>query len=236
MIPFRSFYSSLAIRLVFITYFTICLSTATIFVSSDDSDLVSYVTLPDHRVLKCNITYYDRQAVAPGYWFVAPYWITGGEPYTNRWMPYQIGPYIFDQDGTVIGLDLENANGTVLNNRYQITGSTPVNDKHEFYVYAPGRSLAIHHRREVVDLWKIGMPGVPRLVKLHGFRDIDYTTGEIFFEWDSQGHVPLDESFIAVEAGPPDDPADYLHANSVEKTKDKNGTVSLNPPSPSCPT
>ncbi|PWY82028.1 hypothetical protein BO70DRAFT_405066 [Aspergillus heteromorphus CBS 117.55] len=262
MIPLRSFRSGLSLslslriiaQLAFLSSFTLRLSAATTFTASDDDDMRSYVTLPNHRIIKWNITYHDRHAVAPGYWFVAPYWVTVGEPYTNRWMPYQVGPHIFDQDGelvwtgaeftnnrnafdlrvienqpgkpqlsmmvqTGIGLALEDANGTVLNNRYQVTGSIPVNDKHEFYVYAPGRALAIHHRREAVDLWEIGLPGVFRLVKFHGFQDVDITTGRVLFEWDSQGKVPLDESVIAVEAGPADDPADYLHANSVEKTK-----------------
>ncbi|PYI03686.1 hypothetical protein BO78DRAFT_463115 [Aspergillus sclerotiicarbonarius CBS 121057] len=234
----------------FVLFFT----TALAFTPSEDSDPVSYVTLPKHRIIKWNITHYDRQSLAPGYWFVAPYWVTVGEPYTTRWMPYQIGPQIFDQDGelvwtgveftdnqnafdlrvvdssdkpqlsvmvqTGIGLDLENANGTVLDDHYQVVGSVPVNDKHEFFVYAPGRALAIHHRREVVDLAEIGLPGVSRLVKFQGFQDIDYTTGEVLFEWDSEGNISLGETYRSVEAGPPEDAADYVHANSIEKTTD----------------
>ncbi|PWY93429.1 hypothetical protein BO94DRAFT_621829 [Aspergillus sclerotioniger CBS 115572] len=230
------------------------LTTAVAFTPSDDSDLVSYVTLPNHRTIKWNITHYDPQSRAPGYWFVAPYWVTAGEPYTTRWMPYQIGPQIFDQDAelvwtgteftdnqnafdlrvvensdkpllsliiqTGIGLDLENANGTVLNNNYEVVGSIPVNDKHEFYVYAPGKALTIYHRQKVVDLAEIGLPGVSRLVKFQGFRDVDYMTAEVVFEWDSEGKISLGESYRSVEMGPPDDAADYIHANSVEKTTD----------------
>ncbi|KAJ5498326.1 hypothetical protein N7453_007377 [Penicillium expansum] len=72
--------------------------------TSNDDDLISYITLPQHRVLKWNVTYYDRPGleVAPGYWFVAPYHLNQGEPKTNRWMPCQIGPYIFDYKGDLV--------------------------------------------------------------------------------------------------------------------------------------
>ena len=60
------------------------------------------VQLPKHRITKWNITYYDRSAVAPGYWFTSPYWFHDGEKKTNQWIPYQIGPHIFDQDGVGI--------------------------------------------------------------------------------------------------------------------------------------
>ncbi|KAJ5309089.1 hypothetical protein N7508_004468 [Penicillium antarcticum] len=72
--------------------------------TSHDNDLITYVTLSQHRVLKWNVTYYDRPGfdVAPGYWFVAPYHLNQGEPKTNRWTPCQIGPYIFDQKGDLV--------------------------------------------------------------------------------------------------------------------------------------
>ncbi|RDW90549.1 uncharacterized protein DSM5745_02324 [Aspergillus mulundensis] len=63
----------------------------------DDSD-----QMPHLRAMKWNITYYDRDAVAPGYWFVAPYWYLFGEKHSNRWTPCQVGPYIYDQDGELI--------------------------------------------------------------------------------------------------------------------------------------
>ena len=55
--------------------------------------------LPNHLITKWSITYHDREAVAPGYWFTAPYWLHDGDRETNQWIPYQIGPHIFDQDG-----------------------------------------------------------------------------------------------------------------------------------------
>ncbi|KAJ5617577.1 hypothetical protein N7537_002691 [Penicillium hordei] len=72
--------------------------------TSNDDDMITYITLPQHRVLKWNVTYYDRPdlEVAPGYWFVAPYHLNQGEPKTNRWTPCQIGPYIFDYKGDLV--------------------------------------------------------------------------------------------------------------------------------------
>ncbi|PYH82405.1 hypothetical protein BO82DRAFT_431652 [Aspergillus uvarum CBS 121591] len=227
------------------------------FTASDDSDLMVFRTLPQHRIPKWNITHYHRNATAPGYWFVAPYWVTVGEPYTTRWMPYQVGPYIYDQDGdlvwtgaaytdnqnafdlrvvtnvpgnlkpqlslmvqTGLGVDLEFANGTVLDHQYRQVGSTPVFDKHEFYVYAPHKALAIHQWPKVVDLADIGLPGVSREIKFQGFRDVDYTTGHVFFEWNSEGHIPLHETFVDITVGTPPRGADYIHCNAIEKTKD----------------
>ncbi|KAJ5683365.1 hypothetical protein N7462_006530 [Penicillium macrosclerotiorum] len=68
----------------------------------EDDDYIQYRTLPKHRIIKWNITYHDRSAVAPGYWFTAPYWTHDGDKVTNQWVPYQIGPHIFDQDGVLI--------------------------------------------------------------------------------------------------------------------------------------
>lgn len=68
----------------------------------DDSDLVSFITLPHIRALKFNITYHDPDLVSPGYWFVAPYTRIDQEPPTKKWEPCQIGPYIYDANGVGI--------------------------------------------------------------------------------------------------------------------------------------
>ncbi|KAJ6119498.1 hypothetical protein N7523_003778 [Penicillium sp. IBT 18751x] len=58
--------------------------------------------MPDYRIIKWNITHYDRSAVAPGYLFTAPYWTHDGDAETDQWVPYQMGPHIFDQDGVLV--------------------------------------------------------------------------------------------------------------------------------------
>ncbi|KAL4880025.1 ASST-domain-containing protein [Aspergillus karnatakaensis] len=70
--------------------------------AGDDDDLMSFVTLPKVRALKFDVSYTNRDAVAPGYWFVAPYGVIEPEEPTKQWMPYQVGPHIYDQDGILI--------------------------------------------------------------------------------------------------------------------------------------
>ncbi|KAI9370483.1 ASST-domain-containing protein [Aspergillus egyptiacus] len=70
--------------------------------TENDDDLMSFVTLPKVRALKFDISYHDREAVAPGYWFVAPYGIIDPEVPTKQWKPCQVGPYIYDADGILV--------------------------------------------------------------------------------------------------------------------------------------
>jgi hypothetical protein len=104
-------------RMIILGAVSLFLYGASAFDSIRDDDLSTFVTvsagpraglvircsrigqLPNHRAIKWNITYHDRSSVAPGYWFVAPYFAAESEPATTRWIPSQIGPHIFDQDG-----------------------------------------------------------------------------------------------------------------------------------------
>jgi hypothetical protein len=104
-------------RMIILGAVSLFLYGASAFEAIRDDDLFTFVTvsagpraglviccsrigqLPNHRAIKWNITYHDRSSVAPGYWFVAPYFVAESEPATNRWIPSQIGPHIFDQDG-----------------------------------------------------------------------------------------------------------------------------------------
>jgi len=61
--------------------------------------LIIHVQLPDVRALKWEVTHYDRERQAPGYWFVAPYGQIFPEQPTKKFRQYQVGPYIFDNDG-----------------------------------------------------------------------------------------------------------------------------------------
>jgi hypothetical protein len=57
------------------------------------------VQLPDVRAVKFDITYQDRNRVAPGYWFVSPYLHISPDEPTSLYEQYQVGPHIYDQDG-----------------------------------------------------------------------------------------------------------------------------------------
>ncbi|OQE44111.1 hypothetical protein PENCOP_c002G05859 [Penicillium coprophilum] len=67
-----------------------------------DSDLMSFVTLPEVRALKWEVEYHDRERLAPGYWFVAPYGQISPEKPTMKYQQYQVGPYIYDDSGVLI--------------------------------------------------------------------------------------------------------------------------------------
>jgi hypothetical protein len=58
-----------------------------------------FVQLPDVRAVKFDITYQDRNRVAPGYWFVSPYLHISPDEPTSLYEQYQVGPHIYDQDG-----------------------------------------------------------------------------------------------------------------------------------------
>ncbi|PYH94094.1 hypothetical protein BO71DRAFT_380149 [Aspergillus ellipticus CBS 707.79] len=72
------------------------------FAQRQDDDLMSFVTLPEIRALKFEITHHDRDRASPGYWFVAPYGMIDPEAPTRQYLQYQVGPYIYDQDGVLI--------------------------------------------------------------------------------------------------------------------------------------
>ncbi|KAJ5915457.1 hypothetical protein N7466_011390 [Penicillium verhagenii] len=67
-----------------------------------DADLMSFVTLPEVRALKWEVTHHDRAREAPGYWFVAPYGQISPESPTQKYQQYQVGPYIYDNDGVLV--------------------------------------------------------------------------------------------------------------------------------------
>ncbi|CAL5868515.1 uncharacterized protein PFLUO_LOCUS2741 [Penicillium psychrofluorescens] len=67
-----------------------------------DGDMLSFVTLPDMRAMKFETEIKDRERLTDGYWFVAPYGQIDPEHPTKRYEQYQIGPYIYDNDGILI--------------------------------------------------------------------------------------------------------------------------------------
>ncbi|KAK2754654.1 hypothetical protein FQN54_006787 [Arachnomyces sp. PD_36] len=68
----------------------------------DDQDLTTFVSEPEIKAPLFDVTIHNKDRVSPGYWFVAPYWLIRPEEATNRYMPCQIGPHIYDGDGTLI--------------------------------------------------------------------------------------------------------------------------------------
>ncbi|KAL4972589.1 ASST-domain-containing protein [Aspergillus desertorum] len=195
--------------------------------------------MPQLRAAKWNITYYDRDAVAPGYWFVAPYWYLFGERRSNRWTPCQTGPYIYDQDGDLVwagsckygnrnppsrpktGRQTEPGSDgylVLLNDRYEEVSRTPIPaadyDTHELQITSnPRRGISI-------VLYPITMH-----IDTGGFVEFDLETGERTFQWVAHDHIGLDESFVFVHTDAKPNP-DYAHLNSVQKTDGGNYLLS----------
>lgn len=61
------------------------------------------IQLPEVRALKWEVEYYDRERLAPGYWFVAPYGKISPEQPSLKYQQYQVGPYIYDDSGVCLG-------------------------------------------------------------------------------------------------------------------------------------
>ncbi|KNG83372.1 hypothetical protein ANOM_009007 [Aspergillus nomiae NRRL 13137] len=231
-------------------------------VAASDDDFMSFVTLPQVRALKFDITYYDRDAVSSGYWFVAPYSLIDPEPPTKQWKPCQVGPYIYDADGTLIwagsclydnrnifdfkavpnidgGSHLsfilqhtfrfegdEKGTAYVLDQHYETEKAIPVTNDlaafnmHEFNVLDGGKmALACTYRSKYMNLGALGRPEEYSWVFTGGLVELDTATGEVLFEWDSEGYIPLDESVKLDPSTPVADPPgwDYIHVNAVDK-------------------
>ncbi|KAI8623491.1 ASST-domain-containing protein [Xylariaceae sp. FL1651] len=65
-------------------------------------DLFKFVTRPDLMSPKWNITYYNKTQLAPGYWFTTPFKFRGHGLDDVKWVPCQMGPMIYDNDGELI--------------------------------------------------------------------------------------------------------------------------------------
>ena len=66
--------------------------------TTTEADYFHFVTRPDIRALKWDITIYDESTISPGYWFIAPYALLGRKQRGEAW----IGPYIYDGKGDLI--------------------------------------------------------------------------------------------------------------------------------------
>ncbi|KAJ5902327.1 hypothetical protein N7495_002855 [Penicillium taxi] len=94
-----------------------------------DADLMSFVTLPEVRALKWEITHLDREREAPGYWFVAPYGVIVPELPSKKYSQFQVGPYIYDSDGMLIW-----AGSEFTDNRNAYDFRTNIDDNGDIYL------------------------------------------------------------------------------------------------------
>ncbi|KAI1322490.1 ASST-domain-containing protein [Xylariaceae sp. FL0255] len=65
-------------------------------------DLFKFVTRPDLMSPKWNITYYQKEQLADGYWFTTPFRFIAHHLDDVKWVPCQMGPMIYDNDGELV--------------------------------------------------------------------------------------------------------------------------------------
>ena len=63
-----------------------------------DLQFYNYVTRPDIDAPRWDIKVYDKEALSPGYWFVAPYAMVDGHSNADAW----VGPHIYDAKGELV--------------------------------------------------------------------------------------------------------------------------------------
>ncbi|KAF7588723.1 hypothetical protein BBP40_005283 [Aspergillus hancockii] len=108
-----------------------------------DDDLMSFVTLPTIRALKYEVHYQDRNRVSPGYWFVAPYGKIDPEPPTQQYRPYQVGPYIYDENGACLAM--------------LIWAGSPMFDNRNVFDFRAVHSIGDHPHLSLV--WQLAFEG-----------------------------------------------------------------------------
>lgn len=196
----------------------------------DHPNFFQFVTRPDISVPKWDIEVYDEEALAPGYWFVAPY-----ENLIQHSYPKWNGPSIWDpSNGELIwsgaqfvqfyntfdfrmshvdGKEMlsfiwpknsdKQEGGFILDETYTVhklldmRGDDQIRpNMHDFNLIDDGKRalmLTTPHQHEshiTVPGEFDGMCKVDR----QGFKELDVASGEVLFEWNSEGHIGVEES------------------------------------------
>lgn len=140
--------------------------------TTTEADYFHFVTRPDIRAFKWQITTYNEHAIAPGYWFIAPYELLGQKERGEPW----IGPYIYDGKGELVWsgapmfdsfnvfdfrpVEINGQNmftaiykredaGVIVDNKYEIQqmvhwpGGYDAANMHEFSVFDDGRKVVV---------------------------------------------------------------------------------------------
>ena len=98
-------------------------------------------------------------------------------------------------------------------------------DMHEFNLTDQGTALVDAYRQHTVDLSPLGGKANGTIVS-GVVQEIDIATGDVVFEWDSLGHVPVTETEAGFLGGTPENPFDYFHINSIGTAPDGDLLVS----------
>ncbi|CUM47185.1 unnamed protein product [Debaryomyces tyrocola] len=138
--------------------------------------------------------------------------------------------------GTVSGVGLGFGSYREMDNSYRITEnlgfqSPFLNDFHEFSDFGDGTAVFSTYQAIPYNLstWNSSMED--GWVYQNVINEIDTSTDEVIFLWNSIEHIPISESLVLnqIEDGKGKSneyPFDYLHMNSIDKDRDGNYLIS----------
>lgn len=108
--------------------------------------------------------------------------------------------------------------GVILNHSYQTVavvhpGDGYLADNHEFTITPQGTALMSAYRVIPADLSSVGGRRHGKLVD-SAIQEIDIATGQVLWQWQAYGHVPVTDSY----AGKPGNrPYDFFHLNAIQQ-------------------
>ena len=219
--------------------------------------LFDFVTRPDLKAPKWNVTVYQPELVSPGYWFVGPYRSPRNkEDETDTW----VGPHIYDGNGELIWsgtemfdngkdtmsfqihnvrgeelmtvLDWSRGEGVIFDNHYEIVETVDIygdarTNAHEFHFVDNGsKAVVIKTKYDVSTKEDAQAAGLNngKLCHAHwdGIQEFDTSTWQTSWEWNSKGHIWLNESTYAETPIEKRCDAshlgwDFIHCNSIDK-------------------
>ncbi|KAK4501429.1 hypothetical protein PRZ48_007238 [Zasmidium cellare] len=184
-----------------------------------------------------------------GYWLLAPYTDQNPECNARGGPPQvKTGPYIFDDHGHLVWSGSHIVNGDqacdfkqsetgefslsimkplpgafyfesvpmVLNSSLQL--SSPIEPPTEEKMYLdPHEFILTGDDTYIIETkHSVNVTGKSPIMSC-GFNEIDRKSGEVVFKWSSADHIPAEESYVLDVL--PHEPLDYLHLNSIDKTK-----------------
>ncbi|KXS96609.1 hypothetical protein AC578_10431 [Pseudocercospora eumusae] len=185
--------------------------------------LHNYITRPDLQAPKWNISIYDRENLAPGYWFMSPYEHINQKSPGKGW----IGPHIYDDEGELIwsGAELfghmsamdfkvskfrdrtvlsmirpEVREVVLLDDAFQIIEDVPIEglNMHDLNFIDDGNHALVITRGVVnasEELSKVtGLETGNCEANFHGILELDTTTWEPIWNWTSYDHIGFDDT------------------------------------------
>jgi hypothetical protein len=154
-------------------------------------------------------------------WFGPP---LGGTPLNFTTQQYRGKPVLTWSAGVVSDAGVTTGTSYIADSSYRViatvkAGNGAQTDLHDFKLTPQGTALVTAHRKVPADLSPLGGPARGAVLASIA-QEIDIATGQVLFEWDSTGHVPLTESRQPLRGGTADTPYDYFHINAIALAPD----------------